>query len=160
MTVIPFAPRAARRRRHDEPSAAALVAHFAAPAGGRGRFAGWYRLESWQRGQDGQDGLAACGVFTGTLEDAQGRPIAVAARRTRTAATAVHDGRGSWIVLEPVEVELVGFVLAFPRVVVAVDGATVPGPPAEGADAQRTRTSAGAPSAATARTSSPEPVTR
>ena len=128
MTVIPFAPRAAALRRlREAPTPTPVEASFAAPAGGQGRFTGAYRLE---RCVHHPDGLEAVGVFTGRLDDADGRSLAVATRRQRTRATAVRAGTHWWVALEPVRVDLAGFLLAFEGVAVLLDGGAQPERPA------------------------------
>ena len=82
MTIIPFPVEGAGRSASSGPAfcaEAAVTGAFGSPSGGTGTFTGAYRLE---RFVIQYDHLAAAGVFTGELIDADGQPSASAAAAT------------------------------------------------------------------------------
>ncbi len=111
MTVIPFAPRldAEPDDGAGPPPLAtvpAVTGSLYSPRGRVGCFTGSYRLERFvsQRGQ-----LAAAGVFTGKLTDADGSHIGIGSRRlTATVQVAVNE-TALEIRLGPLDVNLLGF---------------------------------------------------
>jgi hypothetical protein len=118
MTVIPFA----HRRPHSgagPPMAAqtAATGTFCSPSGRVGNFTGAFRLERFvsRRG-----GIAAAGVFSGELTDADGSRIGMGSRRC-IAAVEVIAGRTALLArLGPVDVNLLGFRVTMAEVTVDV----------------------------------------
>ena len=113
MTVLPF------RSSADQASSAPgtgppatttdVVGTFQAPSGGLGLFTGTYRLE---RLLDEHGQLAAAGVFTGTLHDAAGDPVGTGSRRLTCAAVVSADATVYEVRLGPVDVNLLGLMVA------------------------------------------------
>ena len=119
MTVLPF------RTNADAPApgtgapggTAELVGTFQAPSGGRGRFTGTYRLE---RLLDEHGQLAAAGVFTGALHEADGSHVGTGSRRL-TCAAVVDPGETAYEVrLGPVDVNLLGFMVSMSEFSIAM----------------------------------------
>lgn len=112
MTVIPF-----NRRTHAVPARRAsdcagvmpAVGYFHCPTGGTGAFGGSYRLDRLfsEAGK-----VVAVGVFTGELVDARGSRIGLGSRRVKALAEVQVIGRSVVAQLEPLEVNLLGFVVA------------------------------------------------
>lgn len=111
MTVIPFPAGSAdrwvdpgQRFRAD----AAVSGEFGSPSGRTGRFTGAYRLERFVT-QFGH--LAAAGVFTGELTEADGTPVGVGSRR-HTAAVELVAGPGALVArIGPLDVNLLGLLV-------------------------------------------------
>ena len=93
MTVLPFRTAASSPARGAGPPSgtADLVGTFPAPSGARGSFTGSYRLERLVD-QFGQ--LAAAGIFTGELHDADGTQVGLASRRLTCAAVVAEQALG------------------------------------------------------------------
>lgn len=110
MTVLPFRTASSSTARGTGPpsSAAELVGTFAAPSGGRGTFTGSYRFERLVD-QFGQ--LAAAGIFTGELHDADGRQVGLASRRLTCAALVENDAEMHLVRIGPVDVNLLGLMV-------------------------------------------------
>jgi hypothetical protein len=111
MTVIPFAARAARWETGTAPPlaiVAAVTGTFCSPTGRGGTFTGSYRLERfvWQFGL-----LAAAGVFTGELTEADGSHIGMGSRRQTAVVEVVASGTAPVIRLGPLDVDLLGLLV-------------------------------------------------
>lgn len=110
MTVIPF-----RARADVEPDDGArpplatvsfVTGSLHSPRGRIGSFTGSYRLEQFES-QFGQ--IAAAGVFTGVLTDADGSYIGVGSRRHRATVQVAVNATALQIQLGPLNVDLFGF---------------------------------------------------
>ena len=110
MTVLPFrAPSSTPARGNGPPGTSTdLVGTFPAPSGGRGTFAGTYRLERLVN-QFGQ--LAAAGIFTGELHDADGSHVGMSSRRLTCAALVDTYSDLHVVQIGPVDVNLLGFMV-------------------------------------------------
>ena len=110
MTVLPFRTASSSTARGAGPpsSTAELVGTFRAPSGGRGTFTGSYRLERLVD-QFGQ--LAAAGIFTGELHDADGAHVGLASRRLTCAAVVETDAEMHLVQVGPVDVNLLGLMV-------------------------------------------------
>ena len=86
---------------------AAATGRVAASYGRTGAFTGTYQLERFVS-QFGQ--LAAVGVFTGTLVDADGSEIGVGSRQQTVAVEVTEGPTGVVARLGPVDVNLIGFL--------------------------------------------------
>ncbi len=88
--------------------AAEVQGSFCAPTGRRGQFTGSYRLGSfvWQYGE-----LAAVGVFTGSLTDADGQHIGTGSRRHTAATVLDFTPTGLRVQVGPLDVNLLGFLV-------------------------------------------------
>ncbi len=86
---------------------AAVTGSFGSPSGRAGTFTGSYRLERFVS-QYGQ--LAAAGVFTGELTDADGSRVGMGARR-QTSAVEIVAANGTALLrwIRPLHVNLLGF---------------------------------------------------
>lgn len=134
MTVLPF------RTNADAPApgtgppegTAELVGTFQAPSGGRGRFTGTYRLE---RLLDEHGQLAAAGVFTGALHEADGSHVGTGSRRLTCAAVVDPDETAYEVQLGPVDVNLLGFMVSMSEFSIAMRREL--GPPVERASGGR-----------------------
>jgi len=119
MTLLPFT---ARRNTSAEavdlpPRTAVVRGTFSAPSGAAGTFVGCYRLERIVD-QFGQP--SAAGVFTGELVDADGQRVGMGSRR-HTAAVELIAGPDAFVArLGPLDVNVLGFVVAMDEVTVAV----------------------------------------
>ncbi len=111
MTVIPF------RQRHTGPESApvltlirkaAIRGTFRAPNGRTGTMTGWLRLRRFVLVSDQ---LCAAGIFTGTLFDADGRPIGLGSRRHTAPAAVSNGGPQVTAVIGPVDVDLLGLTV-------------------------------------------------
>lgn len=111
MTVIPFPAGSADRWVGPGPrfrADAAVSGEFGSPSGRTGRFTGAYRLERFVT-QFGH--LAAAGVFTGELTEADGTPVGVGSRR-HTAAVELVAGPGALVArIGPLDVNLLGLLV-------------------------------------------------
>lgn len=124
MTVIPFAARAARPEAGTPPPlaiVAAVTGTFCSPTGRGGTFTGSYRLERfvWQFGL-----LAAAGVFTGALTDADSSHIGTGSRRQTAAVEVVASGTAPVVRLGPLDVNLLGFLVTVNEMSMDVHGAS------------------------------------
>lgn len=121
MTVITFTGRTKRPRTAAPPPAApaAVTGSFGSPSGRTGTFVGSYRLERCLS-RFGQ--LAAAGVFTGELTDADGRSIGIGARRTTVAVQVVSTATGLLVQIGPLDVNLLGFLVGVDELSVDVRG--------------------------------------
>jgi hypothetical protein len=110
MTVLPFRSPASSPARGPGPPGTnpELVGTFPAPSGGRGTFTGSYRLERLVN-QFGQ--LAAAGIFTGELHDAEGTHIGMCSRRLTCAALVDTDAETHLVHMGPVDVNLLGLMV-------------------------------------------------
>jgi hypothetical protein len=110
MTVLPFPGRlvTSASGAGTPVSRAALAGTFAAPSGGRGSFTGTYRLE---RLLTQFEQLAAVGVFTGELREADGTHIGICSRRLTCAAVVGADAVVPRVQIGPVDVNLLGFMV-------------------------------------------------
>ena len=110
MTVLPFrTPSSSPTRGTGPPGTnAELVGTFPAPSGGRGTFTGSYRLERLVN-QFGQ--LAAAGIFTGELHDADGTHVGMCSRRLTCAALVETDAETHLVHIGPVDVNLLGLMV-------------------------------------------------
>ena len=110
MTVLPFRTSSSPTAGGAGPpgTTADLVGTFPAPSGGRGTFTGSYRLERLidQFGQ-----LAASGIFTGELQDADGRYVGLSSRRLTCAALVDTDAETHVVHIGPVDVNLLGLMV-------------------------------------------------
>ena len=108
MTVLPFTSRTKRLPTRASLAAVPALASgsFASPSGRSGSFLGTFRLErcTVRFGQ-----LAAAGVFTGQLFDADGQPIGFSARRKTTAADVIMSRTALLVRVRPGTVNLLGF---------------------------------------------------
>lgn len=102
MTVLPFV-------RSSDLGASPAMGSFSGPSGGVGAFCGTYRLDRLVS-ESGE--VVAVGVFTGELVDARGNRIGLGSRRTRARARISISGTTVVAQLDPLEVNLVGFVVA------------------------------------------------
>jgi hypothetical protein len=111
MTVLPFRSSAASNTRGTGPpgTTVELVGTFPAPSGGRGTFTGSYRLERLVD-QFGQ--LAAAGIFTGELHDADGTHVGMSSRRLTCAAVVETDAETHLVRIGPVDVNLLGLMVS------------------------------------------------
>src|SRR5918993_3159368 len=111
MTVLPFRSSAASNTRGTGPpgTTVELVGTFPAPSGGRGTFTGSYRLERLVD-QFGQ--LAAAGIFTGELHDADGTHVGMSSRRLTCAAVVETDAETHLVHIGPVDVNLLGLMVS------------------------------------------------
>jgi hypothetical protein len=118
VTVHQFPARGDRRPRGRRPfsGGAEVTGRFASPSGRTGAFRGAYRLDRFVT-QFGQ--LAASGVFTGVLTDADGARIGFGSRHHTVAVELVVDQAAVSATIGPLEVNLLGFA-------VAVDEFTMP----------------------------------
>ena len=119
MTVLPFRTASSPTARGAGPpgTTAELVGTFPAPSGGRGTFTGSYRLERLVD-QFGQ--LAAAGIFTGELQDADGTYVGLSSRRL-TCAALVETGAEMHVVnIGPVDVNLLGLMVTVQEFIVGV----------------------------------------
>lgn len=120
MTVIPFTARTERLRTAAPPPAPAVVTgSFDSPSGRGGTFLGSYRLE---RCLSPFGLLAAAGVFTGRLTDADGSRIGIGARRTTVAVEVVTIGTRLLVQIGPLDVNLLGFLVGVDELSVDVRG--------------------------------------
>ena len=121
MTVIPFTGRTQRSGTAAPPPAAPAVVtgSFGSPSGRAGTFVGSYRLERCLS-RFGQ--LAAAGVFTGQLTDADGRSIGLGARRTTVAVQVVSTATALLVQIGPLDVNLLGFLVGVDELSVDVRG--------------------------------------
>lgn len=121
MTVIPFTGRTERSRTAAPPPAtpAAVTGSFGSPSGRAGTFVGSYRLERCLS-PFGQ--LAATGVFTGQLTDADGRGIGIGARRTTVAVQVVSTATGLLVQIAALDVNLLGLLVQVDELSVDVRG--------------------------------------
>ena len=121
MTVIPFTGRTQRSGTAAPPPAAPAVVtgSFGSPSGRAGAFVGSYRLERCLS-RFGQ--LAAAGVFTGQLTDADGRGIGLGARRTTVAVQVVSTATALLVQIGPLDVNLLGFLVGVDELSVDVRG--------------------------------------
>ena len=119
MTVLPFRSLSSPSARGAGPpgTTAELVGTFAAPSGGRGTFAGSYRLERLVD-QFGQ--LAAAGIFTGELHDADGTHVGLASRRLTCAAVVDTDAERHLVQVGPVDVNLLGLMVTVQEFIVCL----------------------------------------
>lgn len=131
MTVLPFRERPVTTDRPVTPTPATapgpgpgpagtsveLVGTFPAPSGGRGTFAGTYRLE---RLLNQFEQLAASGVFTGELRDADGTHVGICSRRITCAAVVDTDSVEHELRIGPVDVNLLGFMVTVDEFSVAL----------------------------------------
>ena len=110
MTVLPFrtGPSANARGAGPPSGTAEIVGTFPAPSGGRGTFTGSYRLERLVD-QFGQ--LAAAGIFTGELHEADGTHVGLASRRLTCAAVVGSDAESHLVQVGPVDVNLLGLMV-------------------------------------------------
>ena len=110
MTVLPFrSPSSSPAPGTGPPGTnAELVGTFPAPSGGRGTFTGSYRLERLVN-QFGQ--LAAAGIFTGELRDADGTHVGMCSRRLTCAALVETDAETHLVHIGPVDVNLLGLMI-------------------------------------------------
>lgn len=88
---------------------AAATGSFPSPRGGRGTFAGTYRIGSVV--SFGAQ-LAVTGVVSGALRGADGAHIGVASRRCTGVVRVVEDLSGPQLVVGPLETDLLGFVVS------------------------------------------------
>lgn len=111
MTVVPFSPRAARPKAGfgTPATVAAVTGSLDSPSGQVGTFTGSFRLERFVS-QSGK--LAAAGVFTGVLTDADGSRIGMGSRRQTAAVEVQASGTGLVVRLGPLDVNLLGLVVA------------------------------------------------
>jgi hypothetical protein len=65
-------------------------------------------------------------VFTGHLIDADGIPIGVGSRRRQVPATLVRDADGTWLSVEPLQVDLLGLTVSVPAFTVATGDVWTP----------------------------------
>jgi hypothetical protein len=118
MTVLPFrTPSSTPARDTGPPGTAELVGTFPAPSGGRGTFTGSYRLERLVN-QFGQ--LAAAGIFTGELHDADGTHVGMCGRRLTCAALVETDVETHLVHIGPVDVNLLGLMVTVQEFSVAL----------------------------------------
>jgi hypothetical protein len=89
--------------------AAAVRGTFRSPKGKVGTMTGWLRLD---RFVVAAEGLHAAGVFTGQLTDADGTLIGVGSRRKTVPAEISRSERGIMATIGPVDVDLLGLVVA------------------------------------------------
>jgi hypothetical protein len=110
MTVLPFRTPASTTAPGKGPpgTTAELVGTFPAPSGARGTVTGTYRLERLVD-QFGQ--LAAAGIFTGELRDADGTHVGIASRRLTCAAFVDPYAETHVVRIGPVDVNLLGFMV-------------------------------------------------
>jgi hypothetical protein len=111
VTIIPFPVEGAGRSASSGPAfcaEAAVTGAFGSPSGGTGTFTGAYRLE---RFVNQYDHLAAAGVFTGELIDADGTAIGVGSRRHTAAVSLGTDSTALVADMGPVDVNLLGFLV-------------------------------------------------
>lgn len=119
MTLLPFI---ARRNTSAEafvrtPRTAVVRGTFSSPSGAAGIFVGCYRLE---RIVDQYGQPSAAGVFTGELVDAAGQRVGMGSRRHTAAVELVGEPDACVARLGPVDVNVLGFVVAMEEVTVAV----------------------------------------
>lgn len=128
MTVLPF------RKSSDRPvpgagppsSCPEVIGTFRAPSGGGGLFVGSYRLERLVE-EHGQ--LAAAGVFTGELHEADGSHVGTGSRRHTCAAVLGADPLTYEICIGPVDVNLLGFLITINEFSVGMRRDLGPGAP-------------------------------
>ena len=112
MTVISFPAPTTRARigtgPPPSPASAAATGSFSSPSGRSGAFTGSYRLERFVP-RCGH--LAAAGVFTGQLIDAEGSRIGNGARRQTAAVKELVSGNPLLIRIGPLNVDLLGFLV-------------------------------------------------
>lgn len=113
MTVIPFptenagGPETSQGRRFS--GSTTVTGAFRSPSGRVGSFSGAYRLDRFVE-QYGQ--LAASGVFTGELTDADGTRVGVGSRR-HTAAVELEANAAALVArVGPLDVNVLGFVVS------------------------------------------------
>ena len=121
MTVLPFTSRTKTSLTGLAWAAVPAMVNgcFAPPSGGSGTFLGTFRLErcTVRFGQ-----LAAAGVFTGQLFDADGQPIGFSARRKTTAADVITTRTALLVRIRPGNVDLLGFDVELREVHVDAQG--------------------------------------
>ena len=118
MTVLPFLPAQDRKASAAAPvpsTTAPATGTFWSPSGTMGSFSGSYRLERLVT-EYGQ--LAAAGVFTGDLVDADGTAVGTGSRRHTAAAEATGDGTAWQVTVGPVDVNVLGFMVRMDEVTV------------------------------------------
>ena len=111
MTVLPFRTTSEKPVPGTGPptSTPELIGTFRAPSGGRGRFTGTCRME---RLLDEHGQLAAAGVFTGELHEADGSHVGTGSRRLTCAAVLGDDPTTYEVLIGPVDVNLLGFMVS------------------------------------------------
>ena len=119
MTVLPFRTPSTSSARGTGPpgTVAELVGTFPAPSGGRGTFTGSYRLERLVD-QFGQ--LAAAGIFTGEMHNADGTHVGMSSRRLTCAALVETDAERHLVHIGPVDVNLLGLMVTVQEFTVGV----------------------------------------
>jgi hypothetical protein len=118
MTVLPFVPSRDNQPQTRPGAAVRVTGTFDAPRGATGTFAGSYRLERL-RSESGQ--LAAAGVLTGELVDADDTVVAVGSRR-HTAAAELETGPAQHLVrIGPVDVNVAGLMVTVQEFVVVLE---------------------------------------
>lgn len=127
MTVIPFRSRVAGPQSTSAgPRLATTVAvtgSFRSPSGRAGTFTGCYRLERIVSRSGARSGeMAAAGVFTGELTDADGSRIGIGSRRQTAAVEFVANGPTLDVRLGPLDVNLLGFLVRVHAMDIAVHG--------------------------------------
>ena len=127
MTVIPFRPRGTRPQSAAAgPRVATTVAvtgSFRSPSGRVGTFTGCYRLERLVSRSGARSGeMAAAGVFTGELTDADGSRIGIGSRRQTAVVEFVASGASLDVRLGPLDVNLLGFLVRVDAMGMAVQG--------------------------------------
>lgn len=129
MTVLPFRARASASETPAEPQLATVAdvkGSFSSPSGRAGTFTGCYRLERFVARSGA---MAAAGVFTGELTDADGSRIGVGSRRQTAAIDVVANGPSLVVRLGPLDVNLLGFLVSMRTVSMEVRAPF--GPPAD-----------------------------
>ena len=119
MTVRPFRTASSSPGHGAGPPSgtADLVGTFPAPSGALGTFTGTYRLERLVD-QFGQ--LAAAGIFTGELHDADGTHVGLASRRLTCAAVVDTDAERHLVQVGPVDVNLLGLMVTVQEFIVCL----------------------------------------
>jgi hypothetical protein len=120
VTVLPF--RRDDRERCATPPAgragtAVATGAFRGPTGSSGSFRGTYRLERLLE-QFGQ--LAAAGVFTGELVDADGTHLGIGSRRVTAAVELSSEADSCRASVGPLDVNLIGLVVGVDELTVTV----------------------------------------
>jgi len=116
MTVIPFAGRGTHSRARTPVAAqTAATGTFCSPSGRAGSFIGAFRLERlvFRPGR-----MAAAGVFTGELIDADGSRIGMGSRRCTAVVEVIAERTAMLARLGPVDVNLLGFRVTMAEVTV------------------------------------------
>jgi hypothetical protein len=126
MPVIPFP----QRHRHGAPAPARplnrearIHGTFRSPSGGLGTMTGSLRLD---RFHVMSDRLCAAGVFTGELLDSEGTTIGVCSRRRTVPAEIARSLHDSSVVIEPVDVHLLGLTVSIPAFTMDTGGVRRP----------------------------------